>query len=93
MQKTEHISLRWDEFGEHTASTFAQMKGDKDFVDVTFVSGDGASLYLIFVFFPVKDFFFNNGAFQVQLQTWSLCEIWDTMILSAIFHLDYTKAN
>ena len=53
MQKTEHISLRWDEFREHTVSTFAQTKGDKYFVDVTLVSGDGASLYLIFVFFSV----------------------------------------
>ena len=53
MQKMEHISLRWDEFREHTVSTFAQTKGDKDFVDVTLVSGDGASLYLIFVFFSV----------------------------------------
>ena len=53
MQKTEHISLRWDEFREHTVSTFAHTKGDKDFVDVTLVSGDGASLYLIFVFFSV----------------------------------------
>ena len=53
MQKTEHISLRWDEFGEHTVSTFAHTKGDKDFFDVTLVSGDGASLYLIFVFFSV----------------------------------------
>ena len=59
MQKTEHISLRWDEFGEHTVSTFAHMKGDKDFVDVTLVSGDGASLYLIFVSFLVLEFFLH----------------------------------
>ena len=57
MQKTEHISLRWDEFGEHTVSTFAHTKGDKDFFDVTLVSGDGASLYLIFVFFLLKNLF------------------------------------
>ena len=41
MPKTEHISLKWDEFGEHAKAFFAQLRDDQDFTDVTLVSEDG----------------------------------------------------
>ena len=40
-KKTEHLSLKWDEFGENARATFAQLRDDQDFTDVTLVCEDG----------------------------------------------------
>ena len=37
----EHLSLKWDEFGENARATFAQLRDDQDFTDVTLVCEDG----------------------------------------------------
>ena len=49
----EKLCLQLNEFHDNVKNAFGDLRDSKDFVDVTLVSGDGASLYLIFVFFSV----------------------------------------
>ena len=41
MEKKENLCLRWDNFQANVSSTFAEMRGDTDFTNVTLVCEDG----------------------------------------------------
>ena len=41
---SENFCLKWNDFVDNVTSSFAQLRKDKDFSDVTLVSGDGQQI-------------------------------------------------
>ena len=40
---SEKLCLQWNDFKENVDSAFARLREDKEFIDVSLVSGDGGS--------------------------------------------------
>ena len=60
MQNTEQLSLQWDDFKDNISSTFAELRGGKDFSDVTLVSEDGKQIETHKIILASSSPFFKN---------------------------------